>query len=112
MQNKTEEKATIVAWFEHPFLLDFARNRVFTIGGPTLLMDSGNFTKNDLQDADMLSIYFRNIGVRYVIWGYNEVKKNVKYKGTLELEEGLRALQRKNHIIYDDGSRMIIDING
>jgi hypothetical protein len=109
MQNKAEEKAIILAWFEYPFLLDYKRNRIFTIGSPSIIPDIGSLTLNDLKDPDMLITYLRNLDIRYVIFGYGETQK-APYGGTFELEQGLKALQRKHHIVYDDGRRMMIDI--
>ena len=109
MQKRTAEKTTILAWFETPFLLDFKRNRVFTVGSPGIIMNTGGFTANNLADADLLRSYLRNIGVRYVIWGYNGMPK-ASYTGTPELTRGLKDLSEQKQVLYDDGRRVVLDI--
>jgi len=107
MQKRAEEKAVIWAWFEAPFHLNFKRNKIFTLGSPGIIKDIGGFTIEDLADGQLLSDFFKKIGVQYVIWGYNETPK-APYGGTFELTQGLKALMATNNIIYDDGRRVMI----
>jgi len=110
MQEKTKENTTILAWSDASVHLNFERNSIFTVGSPGIIMRTGDLTKKDLADVDMLSSFLRSVGVRYVMWGYGEAPK-APYKGTSELQQGLEALSKKKRVIHYDGKGMIIDTN-
>ena len=111
MQEKAEENVTILVWLEGPFHFDFRRNKIYTVGYPGLLSDIGGFPRIDLSNANVLKNYLKNLGIRYVIWGYNDAPR-AQYKGTHELEQGIIALLQESRIVYDDGQRVMIDIQG
>jgi hypothetical protein len=110
MQERTEEKTSIMAWFETSFFLDFKRNSIFTVGSPGIVMNTGGFNLNNFADSSLLGNYFRDIGIRYVIWGYNDPPKAL-YNGTKELTKGLKDLSEQSKVIYDDGRRVVFEIN-
>jgi hypothetical protein len=102
--------STILAWFQDSFHLDFSRNNIFTIAEPGMVAGAGHPVSN-LKYAKWLQGHLQNMGVRYVIWGYREPPK-AQYGGTDELEDGLAALAKHSRIVYNDGIRVMMDING
>lgn len=105
MQMRTAEKTTILAWFDTPFHLDFNRNKVFTVGVASMLMDN-----TESADVKKLGAYLKSLGVRYIIWQYNGLPKQMS-RANNWLEEGLRHIWEKARPIYDDGRRVVLDLN-
>jgi hypothetical protein len=110
IQNLSAADSTILAWFEAPFHLDFARNNIFTLSAPEIVKESAGFKKNDLEDPVLLKRFLRNSGIRYVLWGYAEVPK-ARYPFTFELENGLEALARQSPILFNDGRRVMFELS-
>jgi hypothetical protein len=111
MQDTTEKKSAVFAWFESAFYLNFERNTVFVISAPDFLRRASKLTYSDFADGEKLGNYLRSVGIRYVIWGYRDHAPKQNNTGSPELAEGIFALTKKSQVIYNDGRRVVLDIN-
>jgi hypothetical protein len=128
MQQSIPEGQIILARLSYPFLLDFNRNKIWTIvnpGGASLPPGLPIF-----QDDKMLIEYFKNTNIRYVAYSYKyesnypwedkELRARLNNKthpwirlstlATFDFQRKLMEISKKCNKIYDDGENFILEI--
>jgi len=109
VQEKTEPGTIIMTWFDTPFHLDFARNKIFTVASAININPDVTIEENFTGGGEWLRDYLKDFGVRYVFWGYRGNPKS-KSKYNKEFDEALLAMSRNSKMIYDTGSKVFFDI--
>ena len=98
-----------MVWFDAPYHLDFARNRIFTVATPSQINPNAGRQDRFAGGGEQLRDYLKNYGVRYVLWGYKGTRKE-KSKVQKGLNEVLLSLGNNSKIVYNDGKNVIFDI--
>jgi hypothetical protein len=111
MQNHIEPGIKILAWISKPFLLNFTRNRVYTVSESGLL--SSSWLKMPLSDgpAAMLE-FFRQRGIENFIWEYDGVgMKNWEDYGPRPrlFMQIMDALSLRGRLLYNDGHTAVFN---
>jgi hypothetical protein len=102
---------TIFAWASMPFLLDFTRNRIYTINESGLVY---NLLVMPLAGGpgQMLK-FFHQFGIHYIIWDYKSYgMKQAEQMGSLpnDLIDIFNALIPRSKVLYNDGQIIVFDI--
>lgn len=104
---------TIFAWASMPFLFDFTRNHIYTINGSGLAY---NLLVMPLAGgAERMREYFRQLGIRYIIWSYNGLGvRNPAEMGSLQNRflGILKGLIPNSKVLFNDGAIIVYDIGG
>jgi len=113
IQLLTEKGTKLLAWISTPFNLDFSRNRILLV--KCLLLHLRGISSE--VDSNELLRYFREKGIRYIIWEYKgfAVKSTDYYRshndmGSLYFRNALSEIARKTKVIYHQDSILVLDI--
>jgi hypothetical protein len=102
---------TIFAWASRPLHFDFTRNPIYTINESGL---EYNLLVMPLADGvDRMAEYFRQFGIRYIIWDYNNYgMKKPNEMGNLQnnLIEILQGLVLKGKVLLNGEGIIVFDI--
>ena len=60
-------------------------------------------------DGDTLDSYLRGLGVRYIIWQYKRPPPP-ESRANEGLKQALKSLWTEKHVVFDDGKRVLFDI--
>jgi hypothetical protein len=126
LQQSVPPGATLLVRLSRPFLLDFSRNRIYTIdwpGGAGLAPGMPCFAGSDALADYMLANF-----IRYVAYDYREeagFRRSILQKRllptnpsfrqtaarlTFDFQDNLQELGRTRRKLYDDGSAFVVDL--
>ena len=124
-QSKIPAGATIWAWVDAPFALDFVRNKVWTYNVDWAVAP----WRLDAQSAESLRAALKSRGVQYILWQYNsgfiadvvtmrgylQTVQWPEYRiilgGAVELQLSLEALATPSATVWKDDSMRIIALD-